>query len=90
MLEDIRKQCMQHNAKRSIISNMLRTRYTNRALVEIELSRFKCKDCIRQMSIGDLHEIKYHGVAYQVDIVPKFWLRKVAIELYIVHSYHLC
>lgn len=68
MLEDIRRQCMVRTAKRSIIANRLKTRYTKRAHIAIETAIAKSQDCIRYMATGNVYEIDYHDCSYSVDM----------------------
>ncbi|XP_024011136.1 uncharacterized protein LOC112086444 [Eutrema salsugineum] len=71
LLEDIRRQCMVPTARRFIMANRLRTRFTKSAHAEIELSIDKSRDCKRYMSTNDVHEVDYHGCGYRVDMNKK-------------------
>ena len=62
------RQCMVRTAKRSLISNRLKTRFTKRAHVAIESAIAKGQDCIRYMATGNVFEIDDHGCYYSVDM----------------------
>ena len=59
---------MVRTAKRFIIVNRLKTRYTKRAHIAIETAIAKSQDCIRYMATGDVYEINYHNCSYSVDM----------------------
>ncbi|XP_024016226.1 uncharacterized protein LOC112089707 [Eutrema salsugineum] len=67
LLEDIRRQCMVRNAKRKIITNRAKTRFTPKAHEEIEKMSKGGMDCIRYMSTDTLHEVSHDNVSYRVD-----------------------
>ncbi|XP_010507063.1 PREDICTED: uncharacterized protein LOC104783626 [Camelina sativa] len=68
MLEDIRRQCMVHNAKRYIIACRLKTRFTKRAHAEIEKMIVGEQACERWMARHNKHEIKHGDMIYEVDM----------------------
>ncbi|XP_023634337.1 uncharacterized protein LOC111829475 [Capsella rubella] len=67
-LEDIRRQCMVRNAKRFIIANRLKTRFTKRAHCEIEKMIAGAGNCSRYLAINNFHEIDENDVTYSVDM----------------------
>ncbi|KAJ0262744.1 MULE transposase domain-containing protein [Hirschfeldia incana] len=68
MLEDIRRQCMVRNAKRSIIAERLKTKFTKRAHAEIEKMIAGTQHCIRHMARNNFHEVELNDFAYSVDM----------------------
>ncbi|KAG7560858.1 Zinc finger SWIM-type [Arabidopsis thaliana x Arabidopsis arenosa] len=68
LLEDIRRQCMVRTAKRFLIADRLKTRFTPRAHVEIEKMIAGAANCERHMARNNLHEIYVNGVGYFVDM----------------------
>lgn len=68
MLEEIIRQYMVHNAKRSIIMGRLKTKFTKRIHVEIEKMIEGTKHCIRHMARNNFHEVEINDVAYSVDM----------------------
>ncbi|RID74972.1 hypothetical protein BRARA_B02045 [Brassica rapa] len=71
LLEDIRRQCMVRNAKRSIIAGRLKTRFTKRAHCEIEKAINGSQHCIRYMARNNLYEVEHNSVNYVVDMNEK-------------------
>ncbi|XP_023633435.1 uncharacterized protein LOC111829036 [Capsella rubella] len=68
LLEDIRRQCMVRNAKRYIIAERLKTRFTKRAHAEIEKMIAGTQNCTRYMARNNLHEVDENDVTYRVDM----------------------
>ncbi|XP_024014292.1 uncharacterized protein LOC112088232 [Eutrema salsugineum] len=68
LLEDVRRQCMVRNAKRSIIADRLKSRFTKRAHNEIEKSIASSQHCIRHMARNNFHEVELNGVGYSVNM----------------------
>ncbi|XP_010445242.1 PREDICTED: uncharacterized protein LOC104727881 [Camelina sativa] len=68
LLEDIMRQCMVRNAKRFIIADRLKTRFTKRAHAENEKMIAGSLQCIRYMARNNLHEIEVNDVTYFVDM----------------------
>ncbi|KAG7573621.1 Zinc finger PMZ-type [Arabidopsis suecica] len=71
MLEDIRRQCMVRTAKRFIIAERLKSRFTPRAHVEIEKMIAGSAGCERHLARNNLHEIYVNDVGYFVDMDKK-------------------
>ena len=70
-LTEVRRKCMERNAKRTIITNRWKKRFTPRADREIELNRQKAKDLKRYMTTGYLHEIECGDDIFCVDMEKK-------------------
>jgi hypothetical protein len=68
---EVRRKCMERNAKRTIITNRWKKRFTPRAAREIELNRQKAKDLKRYMTTGYLHEIECGDDIFCVDMEKK-------------------
>lgn len=68
MLEDIRRQTMVRNAKRSTAGNRWKGKFTKKAQAEIEKSRADSKDLILYQTTGDEYEVDDHGTGYRVDV----------------------
>ena len=68
MLEDIRRQTMVRNAKRSTAGNRWKGKFTKKAQAEIEKSRADSKDFILYQTTGDEYEVDDHGTGYRVDV----------------------
>ncbi|KAG7595032.1 MULE transposase domain [Arabidopsis thaliana x Arabidopsis arenosa] len=68
LLEDIRRQCMVRTAKRFIIADRCKTKFTPRAHAEIEKMIAGVQNTQRYMSRDNLHEIYVNGVGYFVDM----------------------
>ncbi|XP_010495193.1 PREDICTED: uncharacterized protein LOC104772259 [Camelina sativa] len=68
LLEDIRRQCMVRNAKRFLIADRLKTRFTKRAHAEIEKIIAGAGNCQRLMARHNIHEVSSNGVNYRVDM----------------------
>ena len=71
LLEDIRRQCMVRTAKRYIIADRLKTRFTRRAHFEIEKMIAGAASCERYMARNNLHQVEVNGVSYFVDMENK-------------------
>ncbi|XP_023638931.1 uncharacterized protein LOC111830653 [Capsella rubella] len=70
-LTEVRRKCMERNAKRTILTNRWKKRFTPRTDKEIELNRQRAKDCRRYMTTGNLHEIEHGDDVYSVDMEKK-------------------
>ncbi|XP_022560098.2 uncharacterized protein LOC111206918 [Brassica napus] len=68
MLEDIRRQCMVKNAKRTVIANRAKTKFTKTTHLPLAKVESKSKDCMSFPAIGPVTEVDYNGVAYAVDM----------------------
>jgi len=68
LLEDIRRQCMVRTAKRFIIADRCKTKFTPRAHAEIEKMIPGVQNTQRYMSRDNLHEIYVNEVGYFVDM----------------------
>lgn len=68
LLEDIRRQCMVRNEKRSVLAGRLKTRFTKRAHVEIEKMIEGAKHCMIHTARNNLHEVELKEVIVSVDM----------------------
>ncbi|CAD5320933.1 unnamed protein product [Arabidopsis thaliana] len=68
---DIRRQCMVRTAKRFIIAERLKSRFTPRAYAEIEKMIVGSAGCERHLARNNLHEIYVNDVGYFVDMDKK-------------------
>ncbi|CAA7031227.1 unnamed protein product [Microthlaspi erraticum] len=68
LLEDIRRQCMVRNAKRSIVAERLKTRFTKRAHAEIEKMIKGSQHCTIYMARNNLYEVELNRTNYRVDM----------------------
>ena len=63
MLNDIKRQCMIHNAKRALRAPRVKTKFTKKIHLEVEKTKEKTKDFIPYMACGNVHEIDDGGTA---------------------------
>lgn len=68
MLEDIRRQCMVRNAKRTVIANRAKIKFTKTTHLRLAIVESKSKDCMSFPAVGPVTEVDYNGVAYAVDM----------------------
>lgn len=59
---------MVRNAKRSVIANRAKTKFTKRTHLRMAKVELKSKDCMSFPAVGPVTEVDYKGVSYSVDM----------------------